>query len=154
MKYEFETLYEIWPSEGSGERLEVGTGRDGLGMIEIRQVNQEQRVYDRILMTIEQARLVNRAIANCLMDKIPEPVIKPISVEEQLRANQTVGNSMKYEPIHYGLATKELLKEQLEFNKSKKRRHSVDEDAIANWRSWEIAKEEDKKMLERMGTHV
>jgi hypothetical protein len=65
MAYEIETLREIWPTNGEGERLEVGPDRDGLGLLEIRWREPQGEVRKRICLDIDAAFLVAKAINLC-----------------------------------------------------------------------------------------
>lgn len=65
MKYEMETIREIWPDCGSGEYIEVGPDRDVLGLVEIRQKEPNGKISARISMTIEAATLVSKALSMC-----------------------------------------------------------------------------------------
>lgn len=60
MKYELETMREIW--NDSGECYEVGPDRDKLNCIEIRFKNKEGKICDRIMFEPEAARLVAKAL--------------------------------------------------------------------------------------------
>lgn len=60
--YEMETLYQIWHN-GTGERIEVGLDRDGLGLIEIRSYNDLNKCDGRLTFTQDQARLIAAALS-------------------------------------------------------------------------------------------
>lgn len=62
MKYELETVREIWPVGGEGERIEVGLDRDGLGQMEIRAMEPNHAIAGRIILEPEQALLVAYAL--------------------------------------------------------------------------------------------
>lgn len=62
MKYEMETVREIWPVGGEGERIEVGLDRDGLGQMEIRAMEPNHTISGRIILEPEQALLVAYAL--------------------------------------------------------------------------------------------
>jgi len=65
MKYEMETMREIWPEKGDGERVEVGPDRDGLQCVEIRQKEPDDKISSRIAFSVEAARLVAHAMLKC-----------------------------------------------------------------------------------------
>ena len=62
MKYEMETVREIWPEDGNGDRIEVGLDRDGLGQMEIRAMEPNHTISGRIILEPEQALLVAYAL--------------------------------------------------------------------------------------------
>jgi hypothetical protein len=62
MKYELETVREIWPVVGKGERIEVGLDRDGLGLLEIRALEADHTISGRVILEPEQALLVAYAL--------------------------------------------------------------------------------------------
>jgi hypothetical protein len=65
MKYEMETMREIWPEKGDGEHIEVGPDRDGLQCVEIRQKEPDNKISSRITFSVEAARLVAHAMLKC-----------------------------------------------------------------------------------------
>jgi hypothetical protein len=65
MKYEMETMREIWPEKGDGERIKVGPDRDGLRCVEIRQLEADNKISSRITFSVEAARLVAHAMLKC-----------------------------------------------------------------------------------------
>lgn len=62
MKYELETVREIWPVVGSGDRIEVGLDRDGLEQLEIRALEADHTISGRVILEPEQALLVAYAL--------------------------------------------------------------------------------------------
>jgi len=60
-KFSLEQMFQIW-DDGTGECIEVGPDRDGLGLIEIRYRLANGQIGNRIVMPKEQARLVVRAL--------------------------------------------------------------------------------------------
>jgi hypothetical protein len=66
MKYELETMREIWPNHGGGEYIEVGPDRDGLKLVEIRQRERDGKISSRIAFDVEAARLVATAMLKCI----------------------------------------------------------------------------------------
>lgn len=68
MKYEMETMYEIWDERGN--KLEVGPDRDGLGMIEVREKYSNGEFGTRLVLETEQAKLLARALYKTLGGKI------------------------------------------------------------------------------------
>jgi len=75
MKYEMETMREIWPGDGDGERIEVGPDRDGLGLVEIRMREEDNTVSNRIIIAPEGATLIATALCACA-NEIEKRVIK------------------------------------------------------------------------------
>lgn len=71
MRYEMETMREIWPDKGDGERIEVGPDRDGIGLVEIRQKQPDNSISDRITLPVEAARLLAKALILCA-DEMPQ----------------------------------------------------------------------------------
>ena len=68
MKYEIETMREIWPDRGSGEYIEVGPDREGTGLVEIRQKQHDGKISDRITMFLDCAFLVAESINRCVKE--------------------------------------------------------------------------------------
>lgn len=64
MKYEMETMYEIWDERG--DKLEVGPDRDGLGLIEIREKRSNGEFGARLVLERDQAKLLLRALIKML----------------------------------------------------------------------------------------
>lgn len=58
MTYSMETMYEIW-NDKSGDCIEIGPDRDGLGLIEIR---DKQSKNVSLVLEVEQAELVILAL--------------------------------------------------------------------------------------------
>lgn len=65
MTHQIEILREIWPDDGDGERIEVGPDRDGLGLVEIRIVERNREISNRISMDRSAAQLVAKAMLLC-----------------------------------------------------------------------------------------
>ena len=65
MQYEMETLREIWPTKGEGERIEIGPDRDGLKLVEIRQKEPNGTISGRITVEPEAAKLIAEALLLC-----------------------------------------------------------------------------------------
>ncbi len=61
MGYTLETQMQIWSNE-SGERIEVGPDRDGLGLLEIRYVDEDGKISNRITLDGEQVPLLIKAL--------------------------------------------------------------------------------------------
>lgn len=72
--YSIEKRYLIW-DDGSGERIEVGQDSDGLELVEIRQIAESEKVYARITMTIEQAKLLSECLAKYLEENSTKEAI-------------------------------------------------------------------------------
>lgn len=60
MKYSIEIMREVW-DDASGDHIEVGPDRDGLGMVELRYGKDGQRMS----FPPEMAYLIARAITAC-----------------------------------------------------------------------------------------
>lgn len=60
-----ETLREIWPVQGDGERIEIGPDRDGLKLVEIRVKEPDGQISARITMGTEAAKLMAQALLLC-----------------------------------------------------------------------------------------
>lgn len=69
--FTLETMYEIW-DEGSGGdyHLEVGLDRDGMGLIEIRYLDIDNKVTDRMTFSKEQAILLGLALKKLVGDYV------------------------------------------------------------------------------------
>jgi hypothetical protein len=61
MPFTLETVYQAWDDE-HGERVEVGTDRDGLDLVEVRSYSVESKPVQSIMMQPEQARMVAESI--------------------------------------------------------------------------------------------
>jgi hypothetical protein len=68
MKFSLETRKEIWNDETS-DKLTVGPDADGLGCIEIKELDANGKTLSRITMPPEQAKLVAQAINELLCPK-------------------------------------------------------------------------------------
>lgn len=66
-RYEIEKGYKIWDNQ-HGERVEIGPDGDGLNLVEIRYVNGEGTIIQRITMPYEMADKVHRAFGFYLKD--------------------------------------------------------------------------------------
>lgn len=60
-KYTSEVKYEIWNYD-DGDRFDVGPDRDGLDLIEIRYVDHDGKIGDRLVMPKAAAKLVAEAL--------------------------------------------------------------------------------------------
>ncbi len=60
MSYTLEMIQQI--RDESGERIEVGPDRDGLGLIEIRHVAEDGKTGNRIMVDHEQPTLLIKAL--------------------------------------------------------------------------------------------
>ena len=67
MGYNIEKVYEIWNNE-YGDRIEVRPDRDGLECVEIIDKEPDGTIRSKIILIIEQARLVATAIESCAYD--------------------------------------------------------------------------------------
>jgi len=67
-KYSLEVCYQIW-DDADGTRCEVSEDRDGLGLVDIAQVDEKGKRHTVITVTREQARL----IANALQLHVSKP---------------------------------------------------------------------------------
>ena len=64
--YTVEKVYEIWGCDG--ERMEVGQDREGLGLIEIRDWEDKEKVQTTLVMDKEQAKLENECLRDLILD--------------------------------------------------------------------------------------
>jgi hypothetical protein len=64
-KFSMENMVEIWDDK-HGECLEVGPDRDGLDLLEIRQMDSNGKVHNRITLVKEQALLLVEAISEVI----------------------------------------------------------------------------------------
>lgn len=67
-KYSLERLYEIW-DDTTGECIQIGPDRDGLGLIELRLKDDTGKVATSVTMTVELAGLVRDALVMLLGGK-------------------------------------------------------------------------------------
>ena len=65
MKYQLETMREIWPDRGDGEYIEIGPDRDGTELVEIRQKEPDGKISARITVHPDAARLLAKALTAC-----------------------------------------------------------------------------------------
>jgi len=61
MPFTLETVYQAWDDQ-HGERVEAGTDRDGLDLVEVRSYSAEGKLVASIMMQPEQARMVAESI--------------------------------------------------------------------------------------------
>ena len=64
--YTVEKVYEIWGCDG--ERMEVGQDREGLGLIEIRDWEDKDKVQTTLVMCKEQAKMVIDCLRELVLD--------------------------------------------------------------------------------------
>jgi hypothetical protein len=64
MKFEMETVREIWNSEDKSH-IEIGADRDGLRCVEIRYFNEDNKITERMSFPPDQAKLIAKAIELC-----------------------------------------------------------------------------------------
>lgn len=76
-KYSLEQMFEIWNNK-SGEHIEIGPDRDGLGFIEIRSYDDTEKLSEQITFTYEQAAMIVEAIT-ALMKMSNAEVSRPAS---------------------------------------------------------------------------
>lgn len=62
--YTTELIRKIW-NDKDGYSIEVGPDADGLDLVEIRCRDDQGKIYARLVMTPEQARLVADAVRAC-----------------------------------------------------------------------------------------
>jgi hypothetical protein len=63
MKYELETMREIWLEDG--EKIEIGPDRDGLNLVEIRYKNGSGQIISRFTFPDGAESLIAEAILKC-----------------------------------------------------------------------------------------
>ena len=71
MKFEMETLREIWNGEDKSH-YEVGPDRDGLQCVEIRYRDEAGKIGERMTFPPEMARLISVALTKCA-DELSTP---------------------------------------------------------------------------------
>ena len=65
MKVSLETVREVWNDE-DGEHWEVGPDRDDLGCVEIRFYDQDNKIGERMMFSLEAAAAIGGAILECV----------------------------------------------------------------------------------------
>ena len=65
-QYEIEKSYKVWDNK-HGERIEIGPDADGLNLVEIRYVDPEGKIGQRIDMPFEMAEKVYQALGLYLL---------------------------------------------------------------------------------------
>lgn len=63
--YSLETVYQIW-NDLNGSRIEVGTDRDGLDLVQIRNIDAKGEKEREVTLTLEEAALVRDALSRYL----------------------------------------------------------------------------------------
>lgn len=71
MKFEMETLREIWNDEDKSH-YEVGPDRDGFQCVEIRYHREDGKIGERMTFQPEMARLISVALTKCA-DELSTP---------------------------------------------------------------------------------
>lgn len=66
-KYTVDVSYKIYNNE-DGSYIEVCPDADGLGLVEVRYVDEKEVIHERLTFQPEQAYLVSTAINNCTSD--------------------------------------------------------------------------------------
>lgn len=66
--YEMETMREVWPIVGDGEHWEVGPDRDGLGLVELREMSPD-KIVARISFPPTAALLIAEALKLCSQER-------------------------------------------------------------------------------------
>jgi hypothetical protein len=61
VKFSMDAVFRVW-NDDTGERIEVGEDRDGLGLTEITACDSIGEVQSAIVLTNEQLRLLGEAI--------------------------------------------------------------------------------------------
>lgn len=61
MTYTEETLHQLW-NDKTGERTEIGPDRDGLDLVEIRNVDSDGKVTQCVTLTAESAAWIGRRL--------------------------------------------------------------------------------------------
>lgn len=64
-KYSEEVLFQCW-NDDTGERIECGEDLDGLGLVEIRNKDNDNKVCQNITLTIEQAEWMMRVLPSAI----------------------------------------------------------------------------------------
>lgn len=65
MAYTHDIVHQIW-NDDTGERIEVGPDMDGLALFEIRYVDKDDKVGNRVVMTEQEAMAVYEALGMLL----------------------------------------------------------------------------------------
>jgi len=76
MKFEMETMREIWNSEDKSH-IEIGADRDGLGCVEIRYCDNDDKIIERMSFPPDQAKLIAKAIELCASEMIGSHITSP-----------------------------------------------------------------------------
>jgi hypothetical protein len=61
MTYSIEKIFQIW-NDSNGTRIEVGPDRDGLDLVEIREIDSAGITTSRITMDVDQVKLITQAL--------------------------------------------------------------------------------------------
>jgi len=64
-EYSIEYVLQVW-NDKTGERLEVSPDRDGLGLVEIRSVTDDEKVGARIIGTVKCMMALHEALGKYL----------------------------------------------------------------------------------------
>ena len=64
MKFEMETLREIW-NDMDKSHYEIGPDRDGLGCVEIRYLDENKKIAERMTFPPEMAIVLSDALQQC-----------------------------------------------------------------------------------------
>lgn len=59
--YSLETMYEVWDDD-DGDHYEIGPDRDGLGLVEVRMRDKDNKILLRMTFPSKQGRLISDAI--------------------------------------------------------------------------------------------
>lgn len=66
--YSLETVYQIW-NDLNGSRIEVGTDKDGLDLVQIRSIDSKGEREREVTLTVEEAALVRDALS-CYLGRL------------------------------------------------------------------------------------
>lgn len=81
--YSLETVYQIW-NDLNGSRIEVGTDRDSLGLVQIRSISASGHNEREVTLTLEEAAMVHAALGrylNGVQPVTPQPVKTRVMTE-------------------------------------------------------------------------
>jgi hypothetical protein len=65
-KHSIEMVFKIW-NDDHGDRVEIGSDSDGLDLVEIRYVNENNKIDSRITLTKESLPFLKEAIERLII---------------------------------------------------------------------------------------
>lgn len=84
-KFSFETRYEIW-NDDDGYVIKIGPDADGLGLIDVREIEADGKEVARLTFLPEQAELIAKALLKAVADlreaEAAKQLALPLTAEE------------------------------------------------------------------------